>query len=132
MSEYKLQIMRREYDTDDYHDGDRGPCLRERDESDTYDAELAEGEWDDKGTDNQDEWVWVPETHTAWAIRKLRPMASFEPSAYPVQTTAGAHEWLTANDHDPYTSHEDEITVYLTGDWTDTERAEVYRAVTAN
>ncbi|MFE0472606.1 hypothetical protein ACFW2V_13425 [Streptomyces sp. NPDC058947] len=38
-------------------------------------------------------------------------------------------EWLSANDPDPYRDQETEYSIYLRGDWTPEERAQVFEAV---
>jgi hypothetical protein len=117
---FAIEITRREYDTDNYADGDRGPCLREQDDSreygDAYDTEDIYGE--------------RKLTPVEWATNKLRPYAEFEPSVYPIPPEVGESTWLCAIDADPYTSVETEITAYLTGEWTEMQRSEVFRAVT--
>lgn len=39
------------------------------------------------------------------------------------------HEWLSAHDPDPYKDEETEYSIYLRGDWTPEERAQVFAAV---
>jgi hypothetical protein len=39
------------------------------------------------------------------------------------------HEWLSASDPHPYQEHETEYSIYLRGDWTPEERAQVFEAV---
>jgi hypothetical protein len=116
---FTIKITRREYDTDGYHDGDQGECLDESDESQTYDA------YDTSDPDD------VPVPPVAWAISVLRDTASFESSEEPVPAELWADACLTATEPHLYTSHEDEIKARLTGDWTDAQRAEVFRGATA-
>lgn len=82
------------------------------------------------------------ETHTfdpddtvdavTWASQYLRASESWEPSVWPVPSTVGEHTWLSACYEDPHTDEHLESTAYLTGDWTDEQRAEVFRRATAN
>lgn len=116
----RIEISERDYDTENYCDGDPGPVVATRDVSrkfgDAYDADNAWGE---------------PLTPVQWAINVLRPMAEFEPSSCPLQGSEPEHVWLTANEERDFaTSIDTEITVYLTGDWTDAERSEVFRGAT--
>jgi len=69
-------------------------------------------------------------TAVAWAVEELRPLHSFEPSSYPVGTSARAHEWLSACE----VRGDDtriEISARLVGDWSEEERAEAFRLITA-
>lgn len=70
-----------------------------------------------------------------WAIETLRDMASFEPSSYPIGPVARPHEGLHASqDDDNYSGpgrRMRETSAYLNGDWTDAERADVFRGATA-
>ena len=62
-----------------------------------------------------------------WAVHLLETEGVMEPSSYPIQ--GKAHEWLSDSYTDPYTGHVDEVTARLTGDWTEVQRADVFRAV---
>lgn len=41
----------------------------------------------------------------------------------------GEHEWLSTNEPGPYKEEETEYSIYLRGDWTPEERAQVFEAV---
>lgn len=69
--------------------------------------------------------------HT-WAVDVIGRTDATEPSSYPIGSTAGLHEWLSGTYTDPYTGHETETTVRLTGDWEEWQRADVFRAVTGS
>lgn len=67
-----------------------------------------------------------------WAVTMLRRMESFEPSRWPIGETARPHEWLCATTPNNYDETERETTVRLIGsEWTEHERATVFRRVTA-
>lgn len=53
-------------------------------------------------------------------------------SSSPVEDSVPEHDWLHASDEDPYRgdSRVTETSVYLRGDWTDQQRAEVFRRAT--
>lgn len=118
--ELRIEITETDYDTDNYHDGDPGPVVASRDASrkfgDAYDTDDAWGN---------------PLTPVQWAINVLRPMAAFEPSSWPIQDEEPEFTWLSSwQSFDPATSIETDISVRLTGDWTDRERSEVFRGTT--
>lgn len=67
----------------------------------------------------------------AWAIDRLRRTDACEPSVSPIPDTLPAHAWLSGTYDEPYTSDVQETTARVTGDFTDAQRAEIFRGVTA-
>lgn len=67
----------------------------------------------------------------AWAVEYLRALPySFEPSSWPIPAEEPLRAWLSANDWQP-DGTSIEVSVWLTGsEWTDQQRAEVFRRVT--
>lgn len=67
----------------------------------------------------------------AWAVERIKRTGAYEPSVSPVPAELSAHAWLSCSLPDNYTTEEDEVSVYVTGDWTDAQRAEIFRAVSS-
>jgi len=67
----------------------------------------------------------------AWAVDYIRTKTdAVEPSASPVGDRAREHEWLSGVYVDPYdNSRETHTSVRLTGDWSEEERARVFKGV---
>lgn len=70
-------------------------------------------------------------TPVNWAVHILRKEGMNESSAYPVDDAIGPHAWLSETYQDPYTDELQETSARLTGEWTDMERAEVFRRTLA-
>lgn len=66
-----------------------------------------------------------------WATECLAGSSfpALHPSSSPVEDATREHEWLHGASPDPYKDEETEYSVYLRGDWTPEERAQVFRAV---
>lgn len=68
----------------------------------------------------------------AWAVEYIwRKTDAVTPSVDPIGATVGAHCWISGSYNHPYLndSHVTETSVRLTGDWTDEERAQVFRGI---
>jgi hypothetical protein len=65
----------------------------------------------------------------AWAVERIGRTDAYEPSCEPVPAELNEHEWLAGTYQHPYRDQTQETSVYLTGDWTPAERADVFRAV---
>lgn len=70
------------------------------------------------------------DTPHGWAVQLIRGTDVTEASSYPLGDAVAAHGYLFGQYTDPYTGNVTETTVRLTGEWTDEERADVFRAVT--
>jgi hypothetical protein len=68
----------------------------------------------------------------AWAAERIGRTGAYEPSVYPVPAELSPHAWLSGAVDDSYTTEREEVSVRLTGDWSDAERAEVFRLVSAS
>lgn len=68
----------------------------------------------------------------AWAVDHIRTHTdATEPSSSPIGDTAREREWLSGTRADVYdNSRETQTTVRLTGDWTEQQRAQVFKATT--
>lgn len=71
--------------------------------------------------------------HVAWATYVIDTTTdAIHPSSSPIGDSAREHEWLSGSYEDPYQgdSKVTETSVRLTGDWTDHDRALVFKAIT--
>ena len=71
--------------------------------------------------------------HVAWAAHVIDTTTdAIQPSSSPIYNTVREHEWLSGSYVDPYQgdSKVTETSVRLTGDWTDEDRALVFKAIT--
>ena len=114
---YVIEISRQDIDpyteSGEWMDGDRRVLQDYPTETETYDADEAE-------------FYGTPEE---WAAERISRTDAYEPSSSPVGTELPAHAWLSGSYEDPYTTKITETSVRLTGDWTDRERAEIFRNV---
>jgi hypothetical protein len=69
---------------------------------------------------------------TAWAVERIQRTGAWEPSVSPVPAELPASAWLSGTSPDNYTTERDETSVHLVGDWSDAQRAEIFRAVSAS
>jgi hypothetical protein len=65
----------------------------------------------------------------AWAVDVLSKTDACQPSIYPVPAGIGPSAWLSGTYEHPHGDYVQETTARLTGDWTDAQRADVFRAV---
>jgi hypothetical protein len=103
-----------------------------------YDADT--GEWLDGDAVKIDDWSEVEKydgydaeeygSPVAWAIARIG-RASWEANISPIPERVPAWGWLFDLHGDPYGVEIEEVTVRVTGDFTDRERAEIFRAVAA-
>lgn len=63
-----------------------------------------------------------------WAVDEIGDTDASEASTSPIPDAVPEHNWLYGSYTNPYTGDVLETTVRLTGDWTEEERAEVFRA----
>jgi hypothetical protein len=68
----------------------------------------------------------------AWAFDRIERTDARQPSTSPVPKEVPEHAWLTGTYNHPYGSEIEETTIRLTGDWSDRDRAIVFRAITAS
>jgi hypothetical protein len=97
-------------------DGD----VRELRDHGTHTAEFGR----DVDTYDWDEYDGDPVAWAAHYLSKNHPEIS---DAGMVGETADKREWMWGTDEHPYEDKETETTVYVTGDFTDRERAEVFK-----
>jgi len=64
-----------------------------------------------------------------WAVAVVGKTNAIHPSIDPVGSALSERAWLSGTYVHPYLDQREEISVYLTGDWTPAQRAEVFRAV---
>jgi hypothetical protein len=64
-----------------------------------------------------------------WAVDVLSKTDAYEPSICPVPAGIGPSAWLSGTYESPFGDYVQETTARLTGDWTDAERADVFRQV---
>ncbi len=64
-----------------------------------------------------------------WAVDRIGQTDAYEPSQSPIGDTLGEHNWLSGSYEDPYLDKITETTVYVTGDFSDTDRAEIFKRV---
>jgi hypothetical protein len=121
---YRIEVTRSSY----YVESDETETWT----TDPHRIETSEMECD---ADAKDEY----DTPVAWAVAMLNnehivqtpDVAGFpdlEPSGSPIPDGIGSHWWLSGQTPDNYTNEETETTVRLV-EWTDEQRAEVFRAV---
>jgi hypothetical protein len=94
--------------------GDRRTIERPRTERIAYDADDAE---------------WWEGDVIAWAIDQIDKTDVTEASLDPILDAVGEHVWLSGSYSDPYQGDQrvTETSVYLRGEWTLEQRAEVFR-----
>lgn len=73
-----------------------------------------------------------PEARSQWVKDKIDSLGYFEPSCLPIGESIREHAWLSTNDRDSVHTPEEttEISVRLTGSWTDEDRAFAFSYVT--
>jgi hypothetical protein len=122
----RIEFNQADYDPENYYEGDRGNAVRETGATEDY------ASYDPEDDFNNFTGVEVTGPVT-WAIRRLRSLASWEPSVSPIPAELRGHEWLSANEHH-FTSEgeiDTEASARLEGDWTPEERAQVFQGATA-
>lgn len=125
---YRIEVTRTWY----YVKSDESESWR----TDPHRTKTSEMEYD---ADAKDEYG----TPVEWAVEMLHnarivqtpDMAGFpdlQPSGSPIPDAIGSHWWLSGTTPDHYTDEETETSVRLVStEWTDEQRADVFRAVSA-
>jgi hypothetical protein len=86
--------------------------------------------------DDDDAFLYEFDEHPAhimWAVDSIDTTTdAVHPSSSPIGDQVPAHAWLSGSYTDPYVGDAKitETSVRLTGDWTDEERAIVFKAIT--
>jgi hypothetical protein len=67
----------------------------------------------------------------AWAVDLIDRQGVTESSLYPIGDAVPVHAWLSGVSYDPYEGDNKvtEMSVRLTGDWSEQQRAQVFHAV---
>lgn len=68
-------------------------------------------------------------TPVQWAVDRIRRTDAIEASVSPIPDELPEHVWLLGTYDHPYTTDVEETTVRVTGDFTPTQRAEIFRTV---
>lgn len=75
-----------------------------------------------------DEWDLEDMTPVDWAVDYLeRRVWPTEASMYPLPDHVRESVWLSRTSPHPYRNQAEEVSVWLVGDWTGAERAEIFR-----
>ncbi|GAA1895100.1 hypothetical protein [Streptantibioticus ferralitis] len=103
----------------EWMDGDSRTIERPRTERVVYDADDAD---------------WWDGNVIAWAVEQIGKTDVTEASQDLIPDAVGEHTWLSGSYADPYRSDQrvTETSVYLRGEWTGEQRAEVFRRATSH